>query len=66
MLTEHDRTVPNCLELMNEIRDTGLTHIGCKEVGVDRETLRALVRTIKDAGATSYLELVGYQFRRLR
>ncbi len=62
MLTEHDKTVPNCLEVMDEIKDVGLTHIGCKEVGVERETLRELVRRIKESGAISYLELVGTNF----
>lgn len=62
MLTEHDRTVSNCMEIMKGVSDTGLTHIGCKELGVERETLRELVRTIKDVGATSYLELVGTNF----
>lgn len=62
MLTEHDRTVPGCLDIMDEIRSAGLTHIGCKEVGVDSEILPQLVRAINDAGATSYLELVSTRY----
>src|SRR5262249_31766230 len=36
----------------------GLRHLGFKDVGVDRETLHALNRAIKDSGATSYMEVV--------
>ena len=36
-----------------------LTPIGIKEVNIDRSTLREPVRRIEDAGAISYLELVG-------
>ena len=63
MLTEHDRTVHNCLEVMEKIGKTELTHIGCKEVGVERDTLCELVKAIKGAGATSYLELVSTNFK---
>ncbi len=62
MLTQHDRTVSNSLEIMEKIKGAGLTHIGCKEVGVNRETLRELVQAIKGAGGISYLELVGTNF----
>ncbi len=62
MLTEHDQTVPNCLEVMENIAGTGLSHIGCKEVGIEREALGKLVKSIKGAGVISYLELVSTNF----
>ncbi len=58
MLTRADQTVPDCLEVLDYIRPVGLTHIGFKDVGVPKETLAELIRQIKDAGATSYMEVV--------
>ena len=58
MLTRQDRTVPNCLELMDEIRPLELRHIGFKDVGADRATLLKLTAKIREAGAVSYMEVV--------
>ena len=58
MLTRQDQTVLDGLEVMTEIRAVGLRHIGFKDVGVDKQTLHALNRAVKDAGATSYMEVV--------
>lgn len=58
MMTQADRTVGDCLEVFDEVADLGLRHVGFKDVGVAPEVLEALHRRIKDAGATSYLEVV--------
>lgn len=58
MLTRSDQTVPDCLEVLDEIRPLGLTHIGFKDVGVSPDVLAELVRRIKGAGATTYMEVV--------
>jgi len=58
MLTQHDSTVANCLDVLHEIEGLGVTHIGFKDVGVDQATMVELVRRIRVAGATSYLEVV--------
>lgn len=58
MLTSGDRTVSDCLAVLDEVADLGLRHIGFKDVGVSPDTLEALHRRIKDIGATSYLEVV--------
>jgi len=58
MLTDHDRTVPNCLEVFDEVAGLGLKHIGFKDVGVDATTLKALARRIKASGALAYVEVV--------
>ena len=58
MLTRSDQTVPDCLEVLDEIRSLGLRHIGFMDVGVPPEVLAELARRIKDAGATSYMEVV--------
>ncbi|MGC4118426.1 MAG: hypothetical protein QM765_28505 [Myxococcales bacterium] len=58
MLTHEDRTVPGCLEVLEQLAPLGLRHIGFKDVGADRATLAALSRRIAALGATSYLEVV--------
>ena len=58
MLTRQDQTVLDGLEVMKEIRGVGLRHVGFKDVGVDKQTLHAINRAVKDAGATSYMEVV--------
>ncbi len=58
MLTRQDRTVENCLAVLEEIAPLGLTHIGFKDVGVDAQTLQLLNARIRELGAVSYLEVV--------
>jgi hypothetical protein len=58
MLTRSDQTVPDCLEVFDELRPLGLTHVGFKDVGVPPEVLAELARRIKASGATSYMEVV--------
>jgi hypothetical protein len=58
MLTRHDQTVEDCLEVLEAVREVGLTHLGFKDVGVDYPTLERLHRAIKESGATSYMEVV--------
>ncbi|WP_119459413.1 hypothetical protein [Rhodospirillaceae bacterium SYSU D60014] len=58
MLTRHDRTVEDCIELMDLIEPLKLRHIGFKDIGVDVDTLRQLNRRIKASGAASYMEVV--------
>jgi hypothetical protein len=58
MLTRSDQTVPDCLEVLDELRPLGLTHVGFKDVGVPPEVLAELARRIKASGATSYMEVV--------
>lgn len=58
MLTRSDQTVPDCLRVLDEVRELGLGHLGFKDVGVEPATLRELVSRIKAAGAISYMEVV--------
>jgi len=58
MLTRGDRTVGDGLTLLDQVAGLGLGHIGFKDIGVDRKTLRALNGRIEEMGATSYLEVV--------
>jgi methylmalonyl-CoA mutase cobalamin-binding subunit len=58
MLTRSDATITDCLDVVDEIRPVGLRHIGFKDVGIAPEIARDLVRSIRAAGATSYMEVV--------
>ena len=58
MLTRQDQTILDCLEVFETIRPLALRHVGFKDVGVDRKTLKQLNRAIKDSGAESYMEVV--------
>jgi 4-hydroxythreonine-4-phosphate dehydrogenase len=58
MLTRHDETVADALELLPQVVAAGVRHIGFKDVGQPIEVLRQLARAIGDAGATAYLEVV--------
>ncbi|GAA2816740.1 HisA/HisF-related TIM barrel protein [Streptomyces showdoensis] len=58
MLTRDDRTVTDCLHVLDSVRGLGITHIGFKDVGVDPATLARLHEQIKELGATSHLEVV--------
>jgi indole-3-glycerol phosphate synthase len=60
MLTHHDVTVPNALELFEEVKDTGLRYIGCKDIGLSREELKRLFRRFKEEGMKSFIEVVTY------
>jgi hypothetical protein len=58
MLTRHDATVSDALQVMDAIEPLHLRHIGFKDVGVPHKTLRELHARIKESGAHSYLEVV--------
>lgn len=58
MLTRQDRTVEDCLEVVDLVQDLGLKHIGFKDLGVEEAKLLELNRRIKALGATSYMEVV--------
>lgn len=58
MLTRNDRTIDDCLNVMEAIEPVGLRHVGFKDVGVEPAVLRALTKAIHEAGAISYMEVV--------
>ncbi len=58
MLTCADRTVEDCLAVLETVADLGLKHIGFKDIGQPEPVLAELNRRIKATGATSYLEVV--------
>jgi 4-hydroxythreonine-4-phosphate dehydrogenase len=58
MLTRDDRTVADAREVYASVARTGIRHVGCKDLGLPRAELAALVEEIRANGHTSYLEVV--------
>jgi hypothetical protein len=58
MLTYNDQTVKNALELFKENKDTPVTHWGFKDVGLPVPEMKQLVQEMKQAGKTTFLEVV--------
>jgi hypothetical protein len=60
MLTHHDRTVANALEVFESAKNAKAVHWGFKEVGIPLVEMKELVRRMKAAGKETYLEIVAY------
>lgn len=58
MLTHHDKTVPNAIQLFDELKQTPVTHWGFKDVGLSANQMATLVHAMKAAGKTTFLEVV--------
>lgn len=58
MLTHHDKTVPEALELFQRSSEYPITHWGFKDVGLSPEEMKPVVRAMKDAGKVTFLEVV--------
>lgn len=58
MLTHHDKTVPQALELFQRTKDYPITHWGFKDVGISPQDMQSVVTAMKEAGKTTFLEVV--------
>jgi 4-hydroxythreonine-4-phosphate dehydrogenase len=58
MLTRDDRTIADAREVYESVAGTGIRHVGCKDLGLPRDELAALMDDIRAHGHTSYLEVV--------
>lgn len=58
MLTRDDKTVSDARAIRASVADSGVTHFGCKDLGLPRSELQALIEDIRADGHTSYLEVV--------
>jgi len=58
MLTYNDSTVKDALKIFRECKDLSIKHWGFKDVGLLPDEMKALVREMKSAGKTTYLEVV--------
>ncbi len=58
MLTRDDNTLSDAREVYASIAESGVRHVGCKDVGLPRDELAALMDDIRASGHTSHLEVV--------
>jgi hypothetical protein len=58
MLTHHDRTVQDALQLFERTQDYPITHWGFKDVGLSPEEMQRVVTAMKAAGKNTFLEVV--------
>ena len=58
MLTHHDQTVPDALELFERAKDYPIRHWGFKDVGLPPDDMKVVVTAMKDAGKITFLEVV--------
>jgi hypothetical protein len=58
MLTRDDVTLADARRVYASIADTGVRHVGCKDVGLPPDQLAAFMDEIRANGHTSWLEVV--------
>lgn len=58
MLTHHDQTVPNALDLFERTKEYPITHWGFKDVGLPPKEMQKVAAAMKDEGKVTYLEVV--------
>jgi len=58
MLTRHDRTIEDAEDVVDAVCDLGVTHVGFKDIGIDRDAMRRVVARIRARRAACYLEVV--------
>lgn len=60
MLTQHDYTIENALEVFDSCKHAPAAYWGAKEEGMSPEQLKQLFAAIKESGKQSVLEVVAY------
>jgi len=58
MLTQNDVTVPHALEVLEQVRGTGLRHVGCKDIGLSPDEYVELFSRMKRYGMATFMEVV--------
>ncbi len=58
MLTHNDQTVPDALDVYGTLRDTDLSYVGFKDIGLPPARLRELADAIRADGREVFLEVV--------
>jgi hypothetical protein len=58
MLTHDDATVPNALDVLEDLLDSGLRYIGFKDIGATPPTLKEIAARAHEAGMEVMLEIV--------
>ena len=60
MLTPHDITVPNAMDIFLEAKDAPADFWGFKDIGLPEREMRELVQCMKREGKTVFLESLAY------
>ena len=60
MLTHNDQTVKNALSVFESSKELPVEFWGFKDVGLERVEMKNLVDAMKQAGKTTFLEVVSY------
>ena len=60
MLTHHDITVPNAMDIFLEAKDAPADFWGFKDIGLPEREMRELVQCMKREGKTVFLESLAY------
>jgi hypothetical protein len=58
MLTRDDRTLPDAREVYEQVADAGVSHVGCKDIGLPEDELSQFLDAVRAHGGTTYLEVV--------
>jgi hypothetical protein len=58
MLTKDDATIPNALDVFEQVRQTDLRWVGFKDIGLPIPDLKALADRIRASGREVFLEVV--------
>jgi hypothetical protein len=58
MLTRDDVTLTDAREVYASVADSGLRHVGCKDVGLPTDELKALMDDIRSNGHETWIEVV--------
>lgn len=58
MLTHNDATIPEALEVLDQVKDSGLRYVGFKDIGQPVETLKQVAARAHAAGLEVMLEVV--------
>jgi hypothetical protein len=61
MLTQHDQTVKNALEVFETLADSSLEYVGFKDIGLPLADLHELSRAIRASGKKVMLEVVSLE-----
>ena len=56
MLTNHDKTVPNAVEVFEENKGTKTNYWGFKDIGIELSEAKKLVERMKEEGKVTFLE----------
>jgi len=58
MPTWYDVTVYNVIDVFEEVKDSGITHFGFKDIGPDEEVFQELMKLLRKEKMTTYMEIV--------